>query len=142
MEKRTEEQIIAQASIVVILGGKEYKIAPLVIRDSREWRAKVIKLIAPLPGYSKATTDDMEGFEQALTALLVTMPDQVIELFFDYAKELDPKEIEAVATDAEMADAFKEVIEVAFPLAQSAPEVVTRLYPTEKTEKTKKKSSL
>ena len=126
--ERIEDDIVAQASIEVALGGKKYSIAPLVIRDSRIWRKKVIGLIAPLPGYTKVTTDDMEGFEQALTALLVTMPDQVIDLFFDYASDLEREEIEAVATDAELAKAFKEVIAVAFPLAQSAPEVITRLY--------------
>ena len=128
---RTEEQKITQAPIVVILGGKEYEIAPLVIRDSREWRKKAIALIAPLPGFSKVTTDDMESFGQALTTLLVTMPDQVIDLFFEYAKDLNREEIENIATDAEMAKAFQEITKVAFPLAQSAPEVMMRLYSTE-----------
>ncbi len=127
VNKRTEEDKLTQAPIMVTLGGKEYEVAPLVIRDSREWRKKVITLIAPLPGLSKATTRDMDKFEQALTTLVVTMPDQVIELFFEYAKELNQKEIEDIATDAELAQAFKEVIEVAFPLAQSAPDVLIRL---------------
>ena len=137
--ERTEEDKLTQAPIVVILGGKEHNIAPLVIRDSREWRKKVISLIAPLPGLSKVTTDDMDSFEEALKTLLVTMPDQVIELFFDYAKDLSQEEIELVATDAEMAKAFEEVVAVAFPLAQSGPDVITRLYPKE--PKTTKKTS-
>ena len=127
VDKRTEEEKLTRADIMVTLGGKEYGIAPLVIRDSREWRKKVIGLIAPLAGLSKVTTDDMDSFEEALKTLLVTMPDQVIELFFDYARDLDQEEIEAVATDAEMAAAFKEVIAVAFPLAESGPDVITRL---------------
>lgn len=126
---RTEEQIVAQAPIVVILGGKEYEIAPLVIRDSREWRAKVIKLIAPLPQLVSTKIDTPDEFGQVLTEMLVTMPDQVIELFFDYAKDLDREEIEGIATDEEMAKAFEAVLNVAFPLAESAPGVITRLYP-------------
>jgi len=137
--ERTEEQIVAQAGIDVTLGGKSYEIAPLVIRDSREWRKKVIGMIAPLPGFSKTSTDTPDDFEQALTALLVTMPDQVIDLFFEYAKDLDREDIESKATDAEIAQAFKEVIAVAFPLAQSAPDVITRLYAAP--EKTTKKGS-
>ena len=127
METRTEEEKLTQAAIEVVLGGQTYKIAPLVIKESRGWRKKVITLIAPLPGLTNVDTDDMESFQAVLNALLVTMPDQVIELFFEYAKELDPVKIEAVATDAEIAKAFEVVISVAFPLAQSAPDVLKRL---------------
>jgi len=126
--ERTEEQKVARAPIVVILGGNEYKITPLVIRDSREWRAKVIKLVAPIPQLVSTKIDTPEDFGQALTEMLVTMPDQVIDLFFEYAKDLNREEIEGVATDADIVKAFREVIEVAFPLAESAPEVLTRLY--------------
>ncbi len=127
MKERTEEDKIAQAGLQVILGGRAFEVRPLVIRDSREWRKKAIALVAPLPGYTNITTDDMESFEAALTALLVTMPDQCIDLFFEYAKDLDPKEVEGIATDAEMAEAFEQVLEIAFPLAQSAPEMLKRL---------------
>ena len=126
---RTEEEKVACAPIVVILGGIEHSIAPLVIRDSREWRSKVIQLIAPLPQLVSTKIDTPEDFGQALTAMLVTMPDQVIDLFFDYAKDLNREEIEGIATDAEISKAFEEVISVAFPLAESAPKVLTRLYP-------------
>jgi len=129
---RTEEEKIVQAGIRVILGGEEYEVKPLVIRESREWRAKVIKLIAPIPELVKVTTDTLEDFEQVLTTMLVTMPDQVVDFFFDYAKDLNREEIESKATDKELADAFKEVIAVAFPLAQSSPEVITRLFKEER----------
>jgi len=125
--KRTEEQMVARASIEVILGGKTYKIAPLVIRDSREWRKKAISLIATLPQLINTTMDDSVGFGDALTKMMVDMPDQVLDLFFEYAKDLDREEIEGVATDAEMAKAFEEVVQVAFPLAQSLPKAIARL---------------
>ena len=126
---RTEEQKLTQAGIKVILGGQEYEIRPLVIRDSREWRAKVIKLIAPLPEYVKVTMDNTEDFEKVLTSMLVTMPDQVLDLFFDYAKDLDREEIENKATDAEMREAFNEVIKIAFPLASALPETMKQIFP-------------
>lgn len=130
MAKRTEEQIVAQAPIVVILGGKEYKIAPLVIRDSREWRKKVIGLVAPLPGLVEGTKkplmDNTEDFENILTQMMVVMPDQVLDVFFEYAEDLDREEIESIATDAEMAKAFEEVVKVAFPLVESLPKVMER----------------
>lgn len=135
MVERTEEDKVVQAGIKVILGGVEYSIPPLVIRDSREWRRKVIALIAPLPELTPKSIDTTEDFENALTTLLVTMSDRVVDLFFEYAKELNQEEIEAVATDAELSQAFREVIEVAFPLAQNAPDMVTRLYSTKTTKK-------
>ena len=127
MATRTEEQKVARAPIVVILGGKEYEIAPLVIRDSREWRRKIIGLIAPLPKLVDVTMDKPEDFERALNQMMVTMPEQVIDLFFEYAKNLDREEIEGIATDTEMAKAFEEVIKVSFPLAESLPKVMARL---------------
>lgn len=116
---RTEEQKIAHAPIKVVLGGKEYEIKPLVIRDSRIWRAKVSELLASLPQYAKITTDTPDEFGKALSALLVAMPDRVVDLFFDYAKDLNREEIEAVSTDQEIADAFDKVVSLAFPLAKS-----------------------
>ncbi len=130
--ERTEEDILTQAGIKVILGGVEYDIAPLVIRDSREWRKKVVALVAPVAQIAGTTSDTPDAFEQALTSLLVTMPDKVIDLFFEYAKDLNREDIESVTTDAEMSQAFKEVIAFAFPLAQNVPEVITHLYPAKK----------
>lgn len=126
---RTEEEKVSRAPIVVVFGGKEFNVAPLVIRDSREWRKKVANLIAPLPELVKTTMadDDPEAFGKVLTEMLVNMPDQVITLFFEYAKDLNREEIEGIATDAEMATAFEEVVKVAFPLAESLPKVMGRL---------------
>ena len=126
-EKRSEEEKIAQAPIEVILGGRKHQIKPLVIRDSREWRKKVIALLAQLPGMLNITTDSPEDFGGALSTLLVTMPDQVIDLFFEYAKDLSKEEIEGIATDDEIAKAFEKVVEVAFPLAESLPKVMKHI---------------
>lgn len=120
MSKRSEEQKVTQAPVVVILGGKEYKITPLVIRDSRVWRSEVSKALGMLPQYAKVTTEDPpEMFGKAIDAMLVVMPDLTVDLFFSYAKELDRDEIEGIATDSEIAKAFEQLVEIAFPLAQS-----------------------
>jgi len=116
---RAEGDKVVHAPIVVILGGQEYKINILVIKDSRPWRAKVVKALSKLPEYTKVTTDDSELFGKAIDAMLVGMPDTVLDLFFEYAKSLDREEIEDVASDAEVAKAFEQVVEVAFPLANS-----------------------
>ena len=125
--ERSEEDKILQAPLKVILGGKEYSIAPLVIKESREWKKKVIKLIAPLPKLAKTALDSPESFEQALTTTLISMPEEVTELFFEYAKKLDRDEIESTTNDYELSKAFQEVIAFAFPLAESAPDILARL---------------
>lgn len=128
VKERTEEEKVVRAPIKVIFGGNKYEIAPLVIRDSREWRKKVIGLVAPLPQMIKTTLDvnDSDAFGKVLTNMLITMPDQVIDLFFEYAKDLNREEIENIATDAELALAFEEVIKVTFPLAESLPKAMAR----------------
>jgi len=138
MPKRTEEQKVISAPIKVILGGQEYGIPPLVIRDSILWRQKVIPLLIPLPKalntkerkgllglFHKGKTEDVFG--AAIKELLVTMPNAVLDLFFDYAKDLNRKEIEEQATEAEVEEAFNKILEIAFPLARSLPGVVARL---------------
>lgn len=115
----TDKEKCSSTPIVVIFGGAEYKVEPLAIMYSREWREKVVRILKELPKYAKATTEAPDEFAEALQALLIAMPDIVIELFFDYAKNLKRDEIERIATDEEMAKAFEQVVQVAFPLAQS-----------------------
>lgn len=115
MADRTEDDKLALAPIVVILGGKECKIAPLVIRDSREWRKKVGPFQASLSRYASITSDNPEEFEKCLISLMVDRIDQIVDYFFEYAKDLNREKIEGIASDKEIVRAFNEVIKVAFP---------------------------
>ena len=124
---RTEEDIIVQAGIEVILGGEKYNIAPLVIKESREWRKGVVELVSVMPEYANVTTDMPDKFKEALNAIMVALPDRVIDLFFQYAKDLNREDIEATTTDAELAKGFEQEVEVAFPLAQSMTKTMERL---------------
>lgn len=126
---RTEEEKVARAPLLVKLGGKEYPIVPLVIREARAWRLKVVNVLTSLPDYINATTDTPDDFNAALKALLVTMQDTTLDLFFEYAKDLPRDEIEKTTTDEEVAEAFSRVIEIAFPLSRSLAEVRTKLFP-------------
>lgn len=119
MAKRTEADKLARGAITVILAGKEWEIAPLVIRDAREWRKKAVRTLSGVTQYASISTDDPQGFANAIDAMLVAMPDQMTDLFFDYAKKLDREAIESTATEAELAKAIEEVMEVAFPLLRS-----------------------
>jgi len=124
---RTEEDKVLRAPIVVTLGGVEYSIPPLVIKDAREWRKKLAKLLAKLPAYAKTTTDDAAGFETAISAMMVEMPDEMTDLFFAYAKDLDRDEIENTANEIELSKALEAVLEIAFPLVSSMTVALRRL---------------
>ena len=117
--ERTEEQKVFQEPLKVILGGDEHNIRPLVIKESREWRQKVAAVYSKLPSYMQATSDKPKEFEAAISAMFTEMPDMVINLFFAYAKDLDRDAIEGIATDDEVAKAFEQVMEYAFPLSRS-----------------------
>lgn len=118
MQQRSEEQKLAQDPVMVTFGGKEYPLRVLVIKESREWRQQVIDLIKQVPPLTSVSSDKPEEFNAALETLLISMPDQVCDLFFSYAKDLNREEIELVATDAEMALAWSKVTDLAFPLLQ------------------------
>ena len=125
--ERSEEDKVLQAPVTVTLGGERHQIRPLVIAESREWRRKVAKTIARIPQYTNVTTDTPDQFGDAIEAMLVAMPDEVVDLFFAYARDLPRERIEQTATDAELAAAFDKVMEVAFPLAQSLARGMTRM---------------
>jgi len=117
--ERTEEQKLVQAPLRILLGGQQYEVKPLVIRDSRAWRAKLAQTLGMLPQYVNVTTDTPDKFGGAINAMLVAMPDTVLDLVFDYARDLNREEIEGIATEAEISRAFEQIVEVAFPLARS-----------------------
>ena len=109
MEERSEEDKLTQAPLVVTLGGKPFEVAPLVIKYSREWRKKSMPLISFLIGYSRKGKEDGEdGVEELFT----TKTDEIIESFFEYAKDLPRQEIEGIATDGEIITAFIAVFNV------------------------------
>ena len=124
---RTEEQIVAQAPILVYFGGIEYKVKLLVIKEAREWRSKLAKMMGQISPAVNATTDNPEQFQEGINSLFVSMPDTIIDLVFEYAKDLPKDAIVAVATDEEISKAFESILEVAFPLARSVTGITMRL---------------
>jgi len=126
---RTDEQKIFHESITVVFGGREYGVEPLVIKESRAWRQKVLNVLTELPKLTKASSDKPEEFNTAIESLLITMPDTVVDLFFSYARDLPREEIEAIATDSEMATAWQQISEIAFPLLQGLVRTMGRMVP-------------
>jgi len=118
MEERSEEDKLTQAPLIVTLGGKPFEVAPLVIKYSREWRKKSMPLITFMINYSRLSEDDMED---GIQELFGTKTDEIIESFFEFARDLDREEIEGIATDGEIILAFMEVFsKFVSPLSQAA----------------------
>ena len=122
---RTDEQKMFQEPTKVMLGGREFGVNPLVIKYSRPWRKRVIELVSGLPKYMKVTTDNPEAFAEAIKVMMVDSQDEIIDLFFEYARDLDRNEIEDIATEAEIAVAFEVVMNLAFPLSETLPAVMS-----------------
>lgn len=124
--ERTEEDKITQAGIEVILGGEKYEIRPLVIKYSKKWRKKSLPLLANLFQYTRLTAEESnsEELEKAFTDLFTTKTDEILDSFFEYARDLNRDEIEGIATDGEVILAFMEVFNAfVAPLSVAAKEV-------------------
>lgn len=126
---RTEEQKLFHDPIKVMFGGKEYEVKPLPIGKSRIWRHKVWDILVELPKVSRVQSNEGDKFENALNRMLVSMPDEMIDLIFEYAEDLPREEIEAIATDAEMVVAWGQISELGFPLLGGLVKTMGRLIP-------------
>jgi len=117
-KKRTEEEILTQTGgIKVLLGGKAYALPPPVIRKAKLFRQHIAELSSELAKLAQVSSDNPNEFEAGIKTIMFTMPDKVLDLFFEYADNLDRETIENTATEAEIADAFGEVMKQAFPLS-------------------------
>ncbi len=112
---RSEDDILLQRPIEVTLADKPYTIKLLPIRAQTEWRRKAVPLLSGFLSMSEVTSEKPEEFEKTLASILIDTPEQMLDLFFDYARDLDREEIENTATEAEVAVAFKKIMAVALP---------------------------
>lgn len=124
---RTEDEKLSRSPVKVILGGKEYEIKPLVIEKAREWRKKLAVLFNKFPALANVTSDDAKGFEAAMNTVIGSLPDEMVDLFFAYAVDLNRKEIEVIANEIEIAQAFEAIMEIALPLVHSLTVAMKRL---------------
>lgn len=110
---RNEEDKLLQVPVKVTLGGKEYEVRPLPLKYALPWCKKLVA--ATVSGFvsrSNVTTDNPEAFDKAMSELLYDKPEQMIELFFEYARDLPRDEIEETATTAEVVIALEAVKEL------------------------------
>jgi hypothetical protein len=123
--ERTEEQKVAQVPVTVVFGGKQYELKPLVWKKSTPWRRKFIEAINETSGLSKILSDNPEEFSHAMLKVLLDKPEQMAELFFDYAENLNREEIENSATSKEILAALEEVVAFEAPFFGASLRVMT-----------------
>jgi len=140
---RTEEQKITQEPIAAKIGGKEYSIPLLKIRQSKEWKKKWWDAINGSGGYREAmlkidtirkgdasTEEVLEALNKGFHSLLIEQAESVIDLVVDYIErsgcELTREFIEAEATEADVAVLWEQINEVSFPLVTSLANAMMR----------------
>ena len=113
---RTEEDKLLQIPLVVKLGGQDYEIKPLPIKYSVPWIKKIVSMLSEASVFSRVTTDTPDLWKDAFITLMSSNPAQIVDLFWEYARDLDKNKLEEVATSAEIMAAFEEVMTLERPL--------------------------
>lgn len=113
--------------ITVSLGGKQYTIEKLPIRQSKQWRGRLAEpfgeIATALESASVVEVDqlgDIAGLVRRASGVLLGSVDKMLDLLFAYSTALanDREYIEENAYDDEALAAFTEVLKLAYPLDQ------------------------
>ena len=138
---RTEEQIISQEPINAKLCGKEVSIPLLKIGKARLWKQDWWKALYGVSGWTEAVqkieqlqkdnASDKElqdALGQGFKNILLDQPEKVIELVTSYVvasgAEITKEDIEENANEAEIAELWKQINDIAFPLVTSLADVM------------------
>jgi len=114
--ERTETDKILQSPVTVKIGGQDYEIKPLPIKYAVPWVKKVINLLIEASVLSMVTIDTPDLWKDAYITLMARNPAQIVDLFWEYARDLNKNTLEEVATSAEIMAAFEEVLDFELPL--------------------------
>ena len=138
---RTEEQIISQEPIKSKLCGKEVSIPLLKIGKARLWKQDWWNALYGVSGWTEAVqkieqlqkdnASDKElqdALGQGFRNILIDQPEKVIELVTSYVvasgAEITKEDIEENANEAEIAELWKQINDIAFPLVTSLADVM------------------
>lgn len=113
-------------SVEISLGGQAYTVTELPMRKNAAWRQKVGQLVGTVAGLVEATqidlnnTADLIGVVNQVRDVLITAPEELTALLFDYSPALaaDRERIEAEVYESELLAAFVEVLKLAFPFGE------------------------
>lgn len=85
--------------------------SPLTVKRSREWRRLVANLAGKIGPLLKINTDSPEILTEAVQALLVKFPEELVEIIVAYDPDLFRREwVEENAYEDEILAAFKTLV--------------------------------
>ena len=128
--KKNPDDVLMSSPLTIVLGGVKYDIKPLTIREDNKWRKKMGELFGKYLGKQQELTVDTDPnalMVQLLPILMSEGLDDIVELFFLYAKDLDKEEIETTCPSTEVISAAMEVFEFTLPLAMSIIKMLMKL---------------
>lgn len=110
-------------NVTITLAGQTYTINELKTRDQRQWRKKLKAIIDDLGNQfnfdanMELTPASISQMVLAASQSLMGLPDQLVDLLFDYSPELaaDKKRVMAECYESELTAALLEVVKLAFP---------------------------
>ncbi len=114
-KERSEEEKVLQLPVMVVFGGKKHEIKPLPLKLAVPWVKEVAEMLVGTVSLAGVSSDNSKEFGVALSDLLIKSPEKVVNLFFQYAKDLNREEIEGTATTSELITAFEEVMKLERP---------------------------
>jgi hypothetical protein len=115
MPERTESEMLARAPIKAQLGGKTYELKILTILEARAWRELMFNAAEGAIGVLSSEVLDLSVLISGLNTVLLRFPEKLAGLLFAYAPELPREEVEASATEEELAVVLNVIMKVAFP---------------------------
>lgn len=104
----------------VALGGREYTLRPLGLREAVAWRTALETALGPVFGASGAPQIGQIGEAVRAVAASVT-PNAMVEFVLGWADDLDEdrERILDTSNDAEIAEAFSACLDLAYPFRSS-----------------------
>lgn len=114
---RSETQKLSMEPISVTFGTEKYELKLLRTLKQREWRKKLVAQLGAILGNFSldANSANVNVFQGGLVSALVSSPEKIADLLFDYAPDLPKEKILDESTEEQIVAAFSEVMEVAFP---------------------------
>lgn len=112
---RSEEDILGQLPITIKFGEAEYKVKPLRILKARKWRESLIESVKEISGTLQQDASTNPVFIQGLAFIFLQFPTKMADLVFSYAPDLPRETIENDATEEQLARAFGQIVQIAFP---------------------------
>ena len=116
---RTAEDKLIGKSITLGLGGNDYSVQPKSYKRSKLWCAKYSAYVKNVTDIEQIKAADIKPDELAenMTFLMFGSFDDLVDLFFEYADELQPDrdKIEDSATAWEIYIALQEIVSLANP---------------------------